>query len=790
MDFLHFVCFLHESVTIFLSLRFLSTILLLSLAILLPVHPAFAIVNIQLCYLLRVTFRPFQNRIIFALLVSFSALYILPLLSLSSIIVSNVACIQYCVTNNICNCFGQGWRRTFVLTGGMLSPSQDGKISSLAALSRNASVISSSSSSDSIEATPPRPRPLRAFSSPRSPSLASPISRSPRPPSYLPKELAVADDLPKSRAASKVRSKSRAGELSIDDFDVGEALGEGSYSTVLEATLRKSGKKYAIKVLDKMHLAKKNKGFTVKIERAALIRLGRQHPGLISLYWTFQDEYSLYFVLDLATNGEMQSLLSRIGSLSLRCSQYYMAQMVDAIGDLKPENLLLDFFYRLKIADFGTAKVLNADFEAERFVGTAQYVAPELVVSNESSESSDLWALGCVLYQMISGRFAFSGLSEYLTLQKVKQVDYTFPEGFDEDAKDLVEKLLVRDPVQRLGSGGPGSLLSMQALRSHTFFNGVDWANLWTDSPPPIEAGLLTRQVPLTRERDRNWDNAGEMWDTLALDDDNDGVTDGIDWDRDAEGSSLLLRQRQSDATQSQTQPVEHTLLSTAKLAEEGPTSALSTTASQSYHRLTAGSPSSGSPESSSEGGGSVERIAAGVQNMRPFQFPLDYSEKFDEGERGRSQAPTPIQGNTLTEVPSTLNPQPHEVVLHWSIVEKRSTHRRASRLLKPIAGAQTKSKARDLILTNLRLICVKSKRSLDFSSVKSELFFKVTDEKEREKRKEVKDTGVLLSAECREGREFVVISSAKIFHYAAQDTPAAAAFVEKINRVISMSKR
>lgn len=58
--------------------------------------------------------------------------------------------------------------------------------------------------------------------------------------------------------------------------------------------------------------------------------------------------------------------------------------------------------------------------------------------------SSDLWALGCVLYQMIAGRFAFQGLSEYLTWQKIKQLDYTFPDGFDPEAADLVRCLLVR----------------------------------------------------------------------------------------------------------------------------------------------------------------------------------------------------------------------------------------------------------------------------------------------------------------------------------------------------------
>ncbi|KAI0717178.1 kinase-like domain-containing protein, partial [Cerioporus squamosus] len=233
-------------------------------------------------------------------------------------------------------------------------------------------------------------------------------------------------------------------------------------------------------------LKRHQKEQTALAEKNTLVRLGSGHPGIVRLHWTFQDEWSLFFVLDLARNGELQTRISRLGSLSIECVRYYAAQIVDALGymhskgvihrDLKPENLLLDDAFRIKITDFGTGKLLDSGGEPTKtFVGTAQYVSPELLEHNESSKSSDFWALGCIIYQMIAGRFVFRGLADW---QKIKQLEYSFPEGFDEQAQDLVRKLLVREPDQRLGAGPPGSPYDMQALRSHPFFASINWRTL------------------------------------------------------------------------------------------------------------------------------------------------------------------------------------------------------------------------------------------------------------------------------------------------------------------------
>ncbi|KAF8456679.1 kinase-like domain-containing protein [Terfezia claveryi] len=108
----------------------------------------------------------------------------------------------------------------------------------------------------------------------------------------------------------------------VKDFNFGRTLGEGSYSTVLAATDRTTLKEYAIKVLDKRHIIKEKKVKYVNIEKDTLNILG-DHPGIVRLYYTFQDERSLYFVLDLATGGELLGFLKRVYLL------YIGAQLIE-----------------------------------------------------------------------------------------------------------------------------------------------------------------------------------------------------------------------------------------------------------------------------------------------------------------------------------------------------------------------------------------------------------------------------------------------------------------------------
>jgi 3-phosphoinositide dependent protein kinase-1 len=305
----------------------------------------------------------------------------------------------------------------------------------------------------------------------------------------------------------------------VRDFNFGNTLGEGSYSTVVFATDRQTLKEYAIKILDKRHIIKEKKVKYVNIEKDTLNRL-TDHPGIVRLYYTFQDERSLYFVLDLAKGGELLGVLKRMTTFDEECTRFYGAQILDTIDymhkrgvihrDLKPENVLLDHQMHVKITDFGTAKILkvprrpdkstssilpldSADIpdeeRASSFVGTAEYVSPELLTDKNACKASDLWAFGCIIYQLLAGRPPFKAGNEYQTFQKIVALDYEFPIGFPAVARDLVERLLVLDPARRL---------QIEHIKNHEFFNGISWGpDMWKQKAPRLKAYVPPAREPI-----------------------------------------------------------------------------------------------------------------------------------------------------------------------------------------------------------------------------------------------------------------------------------------------------
>jgi 3-phosphoinositide dependent protein kinase-1 len=437
--------------------------------------------------------------------------------------------------------------------------------------------------------------------------------------------------------------------------------------------------------------------------------------------------------------------------------------------DLKPENLLLDSEFRIKITDFGTGKILESGQErAHSFVGTAQYVSPELLERNETSKSSDLWSLGCIVFQMIAGRFAFQGLSEYLTWQKIKSLDYSFPEGFDEDAKDFVSKLLVHDPHQRLGASRTPS--SPSPLRAHPFLASINWNTLWTDPAPPLEPGLVKKEPTGLLDvdgEDARWVDVGAKWDALVGTEDLDaGETDGtmvrpsrgvavheghppvdgegIGWAEDAYGpeferyklkdtSTFKRASRISEEVGPMGELPDYTLTTAngsahvesspstesananeingmAMVAKEAVReSPLNTTipptSTLSSAYITIPTPST--PQSANAPGSGTSSSDGSLVDKSSVMAVISVQEL----ERGRNRALTPVQGNgRLREANFSSLLFLGEAILFSTRVEARSPKRRGSRLRLPISVSPIRPKTRQLLLTTHRLLCVKQR--------------------------------------------------------------------------------
>ncbi|XP_015906591.1 3-phosphoinositide-dependent protein kinase 1 isoform X1 [Parasteatoda tepidariorum] len=290
---------------------------------------------------------------------------------------------------------------------------------------------------------------------------------------------------------------------SAKDFRFGKVIGEGSFSMVYLAKDIHSNKEYAIKVCEKTHILREKKQKAVMREKQ-IMNILNNHPSpfFIKLYCTFQDADRLYFVMNYAKHGELLPYIVKVGSFDEECTKFYTAELVLAIEhlhklniihrDLKPENILLDENMHIQITDFGSAKVIsteNSDSSSSEntrsnsFVGTAQYVSPEMLSDKSASPSVDLWALGCIVYQMVSGLPPFRAPNEYLIFQKITKLEYDFPDGFLPPAKDLVEKLLVLEPSQRIGSNDTNGYPS---IRNHPFLCDIPWENLHERNPPRI----------------------------------------------------------------------------------------------------------------------------------------------------------------------------------------------------------------------------------------------------------------------------------------------------------------
>lgn len=277
--------------------------------------------------------------------------------------------------------------------------------------------------------------------------------------------------------------------LTMDDFDLLKVIGKGSFGKVMQVRKKDTQRVYALKSIRKAHIVAKLEVTHTLAERNVLVEVN--NPFIVSLKFCFQLPDKLYFVLDFINGGELFHHLQREKTFSLPRSKLYICELLLAIEhlhslnviyrDLKPENILLDYQGHIALCDFGLCKMdMKLTDRTDTFCGTPEYLAPELILGQGYTRSVDWWTLGILLYEMLTGLPPFYDENIPQMYKNILNKPLKFPEIFDVQAKDLLIKLLNRDPEKRLGANGSDE------VKAHPFFLDIDWKKLVSKGYTPL----------------------------------------------------------------------------------------------------------------------------------------------------------------------------------------------------------------------------------------------------------------------------------------------------------------
>lgn len=198
-----------------------------------------------------------------------------------------------------------------------------------------------------------------------------------------------------------------------------------------------------------------------RVQQEVAIHAKLKHPAILQLYTFFEDMSYVYLVLELAHNGELHRYLkSNSRQLTELETANIISQVVNGLlylhshniihRDMSLSNLLLTQDFQVKIADFGLATLSGPNEKHMTMCGTPNYISPEVVSRASHGRPADVWGLGCMLYTLLVGKPPFDTDAIKSTLTKVVMSDYAVPSYLSYEAKDLLDQLLRKNPLERI----------------------------------------------------------------------------------------------------------------------------------------------------------------------------------------------------------------------------------------------------------------------------------------------------------------------------------------------------
>jgi len=298
--------------------------------------------------------------------------------------------------------------------------------------------------------------------------------------------------------------------VTLDDFQVlDNKIGEGGFAKVMKVRHTKSKEIYACKVLSKRQLLEDKQVVNIFTERGILIRL--RHPFVVSMQYAFQTREKLFFVMDYCSGGDFFHYLQKNRKFPERVTRFYAAEIclsLEALHnqdiihrDLKPENILLTKDGHLKLTDFGLSKWggnrRKEILRAQTFLGSAPYLAPEILENQTYTKAVDWWAFGILITEMLMGLPAFWEQNTEHNYNRIRFESVNFKSYVSRQSRSIILDLLEKNPKFRLKDS--------KDVMKHEFFERTDWNGILN------KRIKIPKTVHYSEEEEQENSNSSEM---------------------------------------------------------------------------------------------------------------------------------------------------------------------------------------------------------------------------------------------------------------------------------------
>ncbi|TKR77569.1 hypothetical protein L596_018515 [Steinernema carpocapsae] len=280
----------------------------------------------------------------------------------------------------------------------------------------------------------------------------------------------------------------------LSDFSIVRAIGRGAFGKVCIVRHKQTKKHYALKYMDKRRCVRKSAAFNVLRELELLSELN--HPFLVNLWSSFQDDKYMFMVCDLLLGGDLRYHLNRQGHFSEDRSKLYVCEMAHALAylhnhriihrDIKPENILLDDRGHAHLTDLNLATKLESGSIATSASGTRPYMAPEILLTELGQMTGydhrvDWWSLGIVFYEMLQGRTPYEFTAKFTSEQVLLLIFEScipLPANWPSDLKSFITSILHCNPALRINS--------LERLSAHRYMQRIDMKAVMERKMAPV----------------------------------------------------------------------------------------------------------------------------------------------------------------------------------------------------------------------------------------------------------------------------------------------------------------